>query len=96
MKEKANFDHGGPSADFTGNEERARKQKKEQEKKEQEEARAADGLNLAGLNINALSPKVKYGVGIGLMVFCALIIYWFMSQLSKSEDKRTAGIKKSK
>jgi len=96
MNQKNRFEQGPGSADFTGEETRERQQKEqEQQRKEKIEQ---DGLKIGSFNINSLDTKVKYGVGLGLLGLCALIIWWFMKELSinkgRDSPSRNSGSKK--
>ena len=87
-KEKNRFEQGPGSTDFTGeeNKERERQRQKQQEDERAERAEQ-DGLKIGNFNINSLDKRVKYGVGFGLILLCALVIYWFMKELSVNKDR---------
>jgi predicted RNase H-like nuclease (RuvC/YqgF family) len=87
-KEKHRFEQGSVGADFTGEAERDRQnQRKKQEEQQRQERIEQEGLKIGTFNINSLDPKIKYGVGFGLLALCGLVIYWFMKELSKNRGR---------
>jgi len=89
LKEKSRFEHGSAgSADFIGESESEKQKQRQKDQEQQKKERIEqEGLKIGTININSLDIKLKYGIGFGLLLLCAGVIYWFMKELSVNKDR---------